>query len=161
MTLNGSYASNPDFLAKSAVGLEWNGRLPDGFGYTLGAEQRQYEEATTDMYRLGVEKNAGEFRLAYTAILSSIEGSRGELAHRVQLQWISDLNNRLGVTCAFGIEPEMVYNNTLSSVKTRYIQLDGLYWLTRRVGIIAACWHGMEGEYYQRNGGQIGLRIIL
>ena len=59
MTLNGSYASNPDFLAKSAVGLEWNGRLPDGFGYTLGAEQRQYEEATTDMYRLGVEKNAG------------------------------------------------------------------------------------------------------
>ena len=103
----------------------------------------------------------GEFRLAYTAILSSIEGSRGELAHRVQLQWISDLNNRLGVTCAFGIEPEMVYNNTLSSVKTRYIQLDGLYWLTRRVGIIAACWHGMEGEYYQRNGGQIGLRIIL
>ena len=37
ITLGGSYAANPDFLAKNTVGLMWNGKLPDGFGYTLGA----------------------------------------------------------------------------------------------------------------------------
>ncbi len=161
ITLGGSYTSNPSFLAKNAVGLEWNGRLPDGFGYTLRAEQRQYNDAKTNIESLGVEKNARKFRLAYTAILSSIEGSCGELAHRVQLQWISENNNRLGVTYAFGIEPEVVYQNSLSSIQTNFIQLDGLFWPIKRVGVVAACWHGMEGDYYQRNGGQIGLRILL
>ncbi len=161
ITLGGSYAANPDFLAKNTVGLMWNGKLPDGFGYTLGAEQRQYHEAKTNIESLGVEKNAGEFRFAYTALVSSIDHSRGEFAHRVQVQWISASNSRLGVTYAFGIEPEVVYQNSLSSIKTNFLQLDGLFWPLKRVGVVAAYWHGMEGDYYQRNGGQLGLRIIL
>jgi len=161
MTLGGSYAGNPDFLAKSAVGLVWDGKLPDGFGYTLGAEQRHYADATTNIESLGIEKNTGEFRLAYTASLSSIEHSRGELAHRMQIQWISSGNNRLGVTYAFGVEPEVVYQKSLSSIKTNYLQLDGLFWPVKRVGLVIACWHGMVGDYYQRNGGQLGVRIIL
>lgn len=161
ITLGGSYAGDANFLAKSAVGCVWNGKLPVGFGYTLGAEQRHYADATTELYYLGAEKYTGEFRLAYTATLSSIDRSRGELAHRMQLQWISEKNNRLGVTYAFGIEPEVVYQNTLSSIKTSFIQFDGLFWPITGVGVVAACWHGMEGDYYQRNGGQIGIRIIL
>ncbi len=161
MTLGGSYASDPDFLAKNAFGLVWNGKLPEGFGYTLGAEQRQYKSAKTNIESLGVEKNAGELRIAYTAILSSIDHSRSELAHRVQAQWISAGNSRLGVTYAFGIEPEVVYQNSLSSIKTNFLQLDALFWPVKRVGVVAAYWHGMAGDYYQRNGGQLGLRIIL
>ena len=161
ITLSGSYAANPDFLAKNTVGLVWNGKLPDGFGYTLGAEQRQYFDAITNIESVGVEKNAGEFRFAYTALVSSIDHSRGELAHRVQVQWVSAGNSRLGVTYAFGIEPEVVYQNSLSSITTNFLQLDGLFWPLKRVGVVAAYWHGMEGDYYQRNGGQLGLRIIL
>lgn len=161
ITLDGSYAENPDFLAKNTVGVVWNGKLPDGLGYTLGAEQRQYEDAKTNIESLGVEKNIGEFRFAYTCIVSSIDHSRSELAHRMQAQWISASNNRFGVTYAFGIEPERVDQNTLSSIKTNYLQLDGLIWPVKRVGLVAAYWHGMEGSYYQRNGGQLGLRIVL
>jgi YaiO family outer membrane protein len=161
ITLNGRYAENPDFLAKNTVGIIWNGKLPDGLGYTLGAEQRQYEDAKTNIYSLGVEKNAGEFRFAYTTIISSIDHSRSELAHRMQVQWISNDNNRLGVTYSFGIEPEKIDQNTLSSIKTNYVQVDGLIWPVKNVGLVAAYWHGMEGSYYQRNGGQLGLRIVL
>jgi YaiO family outer membrane protein len=161
MTLDGRYADNPDFLAKNTVGLVWNGKLPDGLGYTLGAEQRQYEDAKTHIYSLGVEKNVGEFRFAYTTVISSIDHSRSELAHRMQVQWISAGNSRLGVTYSFGIEPEKIDQNTLSSIKTNYLQVDGLVWPVKRVGLVAAYWHGMEGSYYQRNGGQLGLRIVL
>ncbi len=161
ITLCGSYAHNPDFLAKNAVGLMWNGTLPDGFGYTIGAEQRQYSHAKTTIESLGVEKNAGEFRFAYTAIVSSIDHHRNELAHRVQAQWISAGNSRLGVTYSFGIEPEVVYQNSMSAIKTNFLQLDGLFWPLKKVGVVAAYWHGMEGDYYQRNGGQMGIRIIL
>lgn len=161
ITLDGRYADNPDFLAKNTVGLVWNGKLPDGLGYNLGAEQRQYEDAKTNIYSLGVEKNIGEFRFAYTCMVSSIDHSNGELAHRMQAQWISASNNRVGVTYSFGIEPEKIDQNTLTSIKTNYVQVNGLFWPVKRVGLVAAYWHGMEGRYYQRNGGQLGLRIVL
>ena len=125
------------------------------------AEQRQYKDAKINIYSLGVEKYAGEFRLAYAALVSSIDHSRSELGHKMQIQWISESNSRLGVTYYFGIEPERVDQNTLSSIKTNYLQLDGLIWPAKNVGLVAAYWHGMEGDYYQRNGGQLGLRLVL
>ena len=161
INLDGGYTANAEFLAKNSVGLCWNGKLPDGFGYTLGAAQRNYSDALLNIYSLGVEKNAGQFRIAYTASISTIDNSQGEFAGRVQAQWISRKDNRLGLTYAEGKEPSVVSAGNLTTIQTQYLQLDGLYRVTKTTAVTAAFWHSKEGNYYQRNGGQLGLRISL
>ncbi len=161
IAFDGSYSDNPNFLAKNSVGLGWNGKLPAGFGYTLGVTERNYSEALLNLYTFGVEKNAGQFRIAYTASIATLDKSRGEFAGRAQAQWISPGDNRLGLTYSQGLEPTVIEVGNLSTIQNQYIQVDGLCWFTNTVGLTAAYWHSKEGDYYQRNGGQLGLRVKL
>ena len=165
LNIEGGYSANPNFLPISTVGLGWNGRLPQNFGYIVAANQKQYSEsysnAFTNMLSLGIEKYIGEFRFAYVGMISSINKSEGAFASKIQGQWFSENNNRLGLTYAQGMEPEVVALNNLNSIQFQYIQLDGLYWITKTVGLTSAIWHGKEGSYYQRNGGQLGVRVTF
>ena len=161
LNVEGYYSANAAYLAKNALGTTWNGRLPESFGYILGATQRQYLESQSNIYKLGVEKYLGEFRFAYIGILSTINQTQPSFAQLFQAQWVGATNNRLGLSYSQGAEPMVVTQGTLASVKTQYVQLDSLYWLNKQVGVTVALWHGMQGDYYQRNGGQIGLRFNL
>ncbi len=163
INVEGGYSANPNFLPQTSVGLGWNGRLAQNFGYIIAANQKQYSQsysnASTNLYNLGLEKYWGEFRFAYVGMISSINRDQGSFASKVQAQWIGESNNRLGLTYAQGMEPTVVALNNLSSIQFQYVQIDGLYWITKTIGITSAAWHGKEGSYYQRNGGQLGLRV--
>ena len=163
LNLSGGYSPNGHFLPQAAVGLEWNGRLPQNFGYIASVNQKQfssfYSNASTNAYNLGLEKYIGEYRFAYVGSISSINRQQGSYASKIQAQWVGETNNRLGLTVAQGIEPTVVALNQLASIQFNYVQIDSLYWLTKDIGLTSALWHGKEGAYYQRNGGQIGLRL--
>ena len=161
LNIEAGYAANAVYLAKSSVGLIWNGRLPNSFGYTIGTSQRQYLESQTAIYKLGVEKYFGNIRFAYTALLSTINGVQPAYGQLLQAQWVGDNLNKVGVSYAFGMEPMVVAPGALASIKTNYLQIDGLYWASNRIGITAALWHGMQGDFYQRTGGQIGVRVTF
>ena len=163
LNLSGGASPNSHFLPQTAFGMEWNGRLPQNFGYILGANQKQfssfYSNASTNAYNLGLEKYIGEFRFAYVGTISTINRDQGAYASKVQAQWVGASNNRIGITYAGGMEPTVVSLNNLESIPFNYVQIDSLYWITESVGITAALWHGRESSYYQRNGGQLGLRL--
>ena len=165
INLDTAYSANPNFLPQTSLGLGWNGKLPEGFGYIVSANQKQYSEsyanASTNMYSLGLEKYIGEFRLAYVGMVSSINRNQGSFASKVQGQWIGSSDNRIGLTYAQGMEPAVVALNNLASIQFQYVQIDSLYWITKTIGLTTALWHGKEGSYYQRNGGQLGLRATF
>jgi hypothetical protein len=94
-------------------------------------------------------------------VLSSINQSQSAYAQRFQVNWISDEKNRIGFTYAQGYEPAVVSLGNLASIKTQYIQLDAMHYLTKEIALTAAVWHGFEGNYYIRNGGQLGLRFFF
>ena len=87
INLDGGYSANPNFLPQTSLGLGWNGKLPQGFGYIVAANQKQYSEsyanAATNMYSLGLEKYIGEFRFAYVGMISSINRNQGSFASKV------------------------------------------------------------------------------
>lgn len=159
LNLEGYYSANAAYLAKYALGTTWNGKLPESFGYILGATQRQYLESQSNIYKLGIEKYIGELRFAYVDLLSTINQAQPSFAQLFQIQWVGATNNRIGLSYSQGAEPMVITQGTLASVKTQYVQLDGLYWLNKQLGLTVALWHGMQGDYYQRNGGQFGLRF--
>ena len=161
LNLEAGYAANAVYLAKNSVGVYWNGRLPQSFGYTIGTSQRQYTESQSSIYRLGLEKYVGNFRFAYTGVLSMINGAQPAYGQVIQTQWVGDNLNKVGLAYSQGMEPMVVAAGALASIKTKFLQLDGLYWVTKQVGITAALWHGVQGDFYQRNGGQIGVRLTF
>jgi YaiO family outer membrane protein len=165
LNVEGGYSANPNFLPQNSVGLGWNGKLPSNFGYIVAANQKQYSQsyanASTNMLSLGLEKYVGEFRIAYVGMISSINKTQGSFASKLQAQWIGETNNRLGITYAQGMEPEVVGLNNLNSIQFNYVQLDALYWISKTIGLTSALWHGKEGSYYQRNGGQLGVRVTF
>ena len=153
---------NPQFLPQASVGLGWNGKLPENFGYIVSANQQKYSDfyfnANTNAYSLGLEKYIDIYRLAYVGTVSTVNGTQPGYSSKVQIQRIDSNDNRIGLTGAFGTAPTVLSPGNLASIDSQYIQLDGLYWITKNIGITSALWFGHEGIYYNRTGFLLGIR---
>lgn len=152
--------SNADFLYKNLYGMGWNGIIGKGFGYIIAYKQRSYSDSLADMVSFTVEKYFSDYRLAYTNTQSSLNKQKFEESHRIQFQWIGENNNRFGISYSSGDEPVDLGFNHLSSSNVQQLQIDGVYWI-RDFGFSASAWHVKQGEFYSRNGAQIGLRLAF
>lgn len=162
LNLDLGYTFNAQFLPQSSIGLGWNGKLPQGFGYIATVNQQKYSEfyfdSNTNAYSLGLEKYIDLYRLAYVGTVSTVNGTQPGYSSKIQLQRIDTNDNRIGLTAAFGTAPTVLSPGNLSSIPSQFIQLDGLYWITKSIGITSALWFGHEGIYYDRTGFLLGLR---
>jgi YaiO family outer membrane protein len=162
LNLDLGYTFNAQFLPQSSIGLGWNGKLPENFGYIMSANQQKYSEfyfnSNTNAYSLGLEKYIDIYRLAYVGTVSTVNGTQPGYSSKIQLQRIDNNDNRIGLTGAFGTAPTVLSPGNLTSLPSQYVQLDGLYWITKSIGITSAIWFGHEGIYYDRTGFLLGLR---
>lgn len=151
---------NADFLYKQLYGLGWNGFIGKGFGYIVAYKQRNYTDSLSDMMSFTLERYFGDYRIAYTNTQSSLDKHQLESSHRVQFQWIAENNNRFGISYSSGDEPVNLGINHISSSKVEQLNIDGVYWI-KDIGFSASAWHVTQGEFYSRNGAQIGLRLAF
>lgn len=163
LNLDLGYTFNAEFLPQSSIGLGWNGKLPENFGYIMSANQQKYSEfyfnSNTNAYSLGLEKYIDIYRLAYVGTVSTVNSTQPGYSSKIQLQRIDNNDNRIGFTGAFGMAPTVLSPGNLSSINSQYYQVDGLYWLNKSVGITSALWFGHEGIYYNRTGFLLGVRV--
>jgi YaiO family outer membrane protein len=161
INVEGSHTHNPQFLAQNFYGAGWNGRLPNQFNYLISGRESNYLDGRTSNQNIGLDKYIGQYRLAYVATYSTLNTQKSGWLSKFQIQWYGANNHRIGLTYASGHEPTVVNLGNLTTIDTQQYQVDGLYWLTPGVGITLAAWHAKQGGYYQRNGGQIGLRLAF
>lgn len=160
INIEGSYDPNANFLAKNSGGVGWTGKLPDSFNYLISTKASNYSDSRINVINYGLDKYIGQFRLAYTLISSSLNSNSNVWANKFQVKWYSKSNNQIGFTYASGFEPLLVTPGNLTNVATKQVQLDGLYWIDK-IGITYSIWYGVEGSYYERSGGQLGLRVLF
>ena len=161
VSAEGGYTINPQFLTKDLYGLSWNGRLPYQFNYLLSARESAYLVGKTQTFNMGLDKYIGAYRLAYTLVRSVLDYSERSWLSKFQAQWFAESGHRLGLTYATGHEPMIVTVGNLINIDVVTYQLDGLYRINNTVGITLSAWHAMQGSYYQRNGGQVGVRVAF
>lgn len=161
INVEGSITHNPQFLAQNFYGAGWNGKLPYQFNYLISGRESSYLDGRTSNQNLGFDKYFDQFRLAYAAIYSTLNSQKSGWLSKYQAQWFPKNNHRIGLSYSTGHEPTVVNVGNLTTVDTQQYQIDGLYWLTNEVGLTIAAWHAKQGNYYQRNGGQIGLRLAF
>lgn len=161
VNIEGMHTHNPQFLAQNFYGIGWSGKLPRQFNYLISGRQSSYLDGNTSNQNIGLDKYIGQYRLSYVATYSTLNAQKSGWLSKYQLQWYGEKNHRLGLTYASGHEPMVINIGNLTTIDTQQYQLDGLYWVTQDVGLTLAAWHAKQGNYYQRNGGQIGLRLAF
>lgn len=161
LSAEGGYTINPQFLTRNLYGLGWNGRLPYQFNYLVSAKESQYQVGKTQTFNLGLDKYFGNYRVAYTAVRSVLDYSQRSWLSKFQGQWFGDSGHRIGLTYTTGHEPMVVTVGNLLNIDVVTYQIDGLYRINDTVGLTVAAWHAVQGSYYQRNGGQIGVRVAF
>lgn len=161
INIEGAHTHNPQFLSRNFYGAGWNGKLPNQFNYLISGKESSYLDGRTSNQNIGLDKYFGQYRLAYVATYSTLNSQKSGWLSKYQAQWYGANNHRLGITYASGHEPMVINIGNLTTVDTQQYQLDGLYWITQDIGLTFAAWHAKQGSYYQRNGGQIGLRMAF
>ncbi|MBU3667929.1 MAG: YaiO family outer membrane beta-barrel protein [Rhodocyclaceae bacterium] len=161
LSAEGGYTVNPQFLTKDLYGIGWNGRLPYSFNYLLSARTSQYLTGDTQTINMGVDKYYGEYRFAYTLVRSVLDYSERSWLSKFQVQWLGESGHKLGLLYATGHEPMVVTIGNLSNIDVVTYQADGLYKINQTFGLTVSLWHAVQGSYYQRNGGQLGVRVAF
>lgn len=159
VNVEGGYTINPQFLTKDLYGLGWNGRLPYQFNYLLSARESQYQVGNTQTLNFGLDKYFGNYRIAYTAVKSILDYAQRSWLSKFQAYWFADSGSKIGLTYSTGHEPMVVTIGNLTNIDVTTYQIDGLYKINQTIGLTASAWHAAQGNYYQRNGAQIGLRV--
>ena len=161
INIEGGHTQNPQFLSKNLYGAGWNGKLPYSFNYLISGRESSYLDGRTSNQNIGLDRYFSQFRLAYVASYSTLNSQKSGWLNKFQAQWLGEGNNKLGLSYSTGHEPTVVTVGNLTTVDTQQYQLDGLYWLSPDLGLTAAIWHAKQGGYYQRNGGQLGIRMAF
>jgi YaiO family outer membrane protein len=136
------------------------------FGLVLGAGYRfrEYRTATTHAALFSAEQYLGPFRLAYNYSPSFVS-SQDAHTHSVQLgYWYTDYSF---VNLSYSVGNEINNIETGSplcggicvvSSQVAYYGINGRHWITPEWAITWAFSHQSQGPYYDRTGGQIGVR---
>lgn len=161
LSAEGGYTVNPQFLTKDLYGIGWNGRLPYSFNYLLSARTSQYLSGETQTINMGIDKYYGEYRFAYTLVRSVLDYSERSWLSKFQVQWLGESGHKVGLLYATGHEPMVVTIGNLSNIDVVTYQADGLYKMTNTISLTVSAWHAVQGSYYQRNGGQLGVRVAF
>lgn len=161
VNIEGGLTHNPQFLSKNLYGIGWNGRLPYQFNYLISGRESGYLDGRTSNQNFGIDKYINQYRLVYVATYSTLNSQKSGWLNKYQVQWLPEGGNRLGFTYASGNEPTVITIGNLATVQTKQYQLDCLYWINADIGITIAAWHARQGGYYQRNGGQLGIRMAF
>lgn len=128
-----------------------------GLNLGVGYRFREYDAAQTHGVLFSAEQYIGAFRLAYSYSPSFV---RNRTAHNHGLQlgyWYSDYSF---VNLSFGIGDEI---NTIVplgvvSAPVESYGINGRHWITPDWAITWSFGHQRQGNFYDRTGGQIGIR---
>jgi len=135
------------------VQRSFDGGLILGTGYRF----REYAAAQTHAALFSAEQYFSNFRFAYTYSPSFV---RSQTAHNHSVQlgyWYSDYSF---VNLSYGIGNEL--NNIIPfgvvSAAVESYGINGRHWITPEWAITWSFSHQRQGNYYDRTGGQVGIR---
>ncbi len=93
-----SFASDPFYKAEIDYSLYAGTVLEDGWVANLRYRRKEYAVATIGSAVAGVEKYAGDFRLAYSLSVSRLHGGSSFMNHVATGNWYIDGDTSVGIT---------------------------------------------------------------
>ncbi|MEC9482517.1 MAG: YaiO family outer membrane beta-barrel protein, partial [Halomonas sp.] len=146
------------FQARWHADLRVQRRLPQGFVGGASLRRTQYEDSRVDRLALGIERYWADWRAGYTLNVSDVENAGTPVGHNLNLDYYYAGPSHVGLRTTLGREEESLGGDRVIASDVASVALRGRHWFTPRW---AASWElGFldQGDFYQRQWLQLGLR---
>ncbi|NOU00271.1 MAG: YaiO family outer membrane beta-barrel protein [Gallionella sp.] len=156
--IEGSMSPEHHFLpSRTFLGeVEYSG--PSGWAGEVGMRHVEYNLAELNVLLLNAERSWSNYRVAYTRFQGFLLGRGSTNSSQVQAAKYYGDHNWYGITVSNGTELETLPDSQVLSSHVRAIVFSGLHWLKPRFGLAYAIGNYHQGNFYIRNGIQLGLR---
>lgn len=151
-------------LPRERIGVSLDHRLDDGWGYSIGVQNRTYSAFSVQMGSFLVDRYWKSFRWAYTLTesrLSNVAGMSLSQAALLTHYYGADGASSLTIGLNAGREAENVGNGLVVVSAVTGARLGGIHWLDKRWGFIWSLSTVRQGSLYTRSGVQLGVRARL
>lgn len=151
------YQPSPYFLPQWHADLRLQRRLPQGFLGAVSVRRTEYETTRVDRLALGIERYWDNWRAGYTLNVTDVANAGTPIGHDLALDYYYAGLSYAGLRLTVG-EEEAVEEQRLITSDVRAVSLQGRHWFARRWAVSWEFGHHQQGDYYDRNWLQLGLR---
>ncbi len=163
LNLELSFSPTHQALPQNAFDVSLDHRLADGWGYTLGAQERSYTGAAVATGSVLVDRYWKSFRAAYRVTGTRLSTAAGlSLAQSALLTHYYGSDDASSVTFSVntGREVDDLENGVHISAVTG-VTIDGVHWTRGRWAGTWSLYTVRQGSIYTRSGIQLGVRARL
>lgn len=147
--LDALFASRPDFLPETTIGVNLGYRVGGGWIIGTGLRHRKYTETEVSSGGLSIEKYFGKFSVAYLAELARLD-TETAVTHRATINIYLDRGTQYGLSIAGGKEVESVSAGQVLRTNVRAIGLSGRHPLGAYLSIVWRVSGHRQGDFYSR-----------
>jgi YaiO family outer membrane protein len=129
-----------------------------GWGANMGLRHAQYDNALMNVLSMNVERSWGNYRLAYSHFQGFWANHGSTSSGQLQAARYYGDYNWFGLNFSDGSELDTLPDLQVTSTNVRTMIVNGRHWINRSVALTYAIGQSRHGNFYKRNGIQLGLR---
>lgn len=160
LQLEKQHSSEDQFniLPQSSHMFRLHSKLPEGWGVALA--QRDTRHSLSDITNMTLEVENYFVRLysLYRYSSGDVAGAGTTESHSIQMRYIFSSKLYLGYGTGFGKEVEKADATTILTSTVFHLFINGLYMVNDKVAITGVVSLNKQGDLYQREGVEVGLR---
>jgi len=134
--------------------------LGDGWVASIAAKKTRFTQDDTATAFATIEKYVGEWRLAYTAYITRLEGGSWSPTHRGTASWNRGDFNYVTFNAARGREVENVVPVGLVTSDVTTYSIGAGIEIAARWGLTFEWAHQKQGDFYTRRSARLGTRLV-
>lgn len=151
------YQADPYFLPEWYADLRLQRLLPRGFLGAVSVRRTHYETTRVDRLALAAERYWGSWRAGYTLNVTDVANAGTPIGHDLSLDYYYSGLSYAGLRLTVG-EEEAVEEQQLITSDVKALSLQGRHWLNGRWALSWEVGYHQQGDYYDRQWLQLGLR---
>ncbi len=151
------YQTDPYFLPEWYADLRLQRLLPRGFLGAVSVRRTQYETTRVDRLAMAAERYWGAWRAGYTLNVTDVANAGTPIGHDLSLDYYYSGLSYAGLRLTIG-EEEAVEEQQLITSDVKALSLQGRHWLNGRWALSWEVGYHQQGDYYDRQWLQLGLR---
>lgn len=144
------YVDGADFQPELSLNLLLGKSLDNGWATDIRYQRRNYAAATVSMTTAGVEKYAGDFRIAYSLGIAHLHGASNSLNQSLTVNWYYREHSSIGIRINRGDEAESIGPGRVLETPVRGASIMGRREISERLSL--DWWLGLheQGDFYRR-----------
>ncbi len=146
-------------LAKDSVAAQISSTFGNGWVIGGGVKRSRYDNSSSALSNLTIERYFGLWRIGYTAYLTRATATPYSSSHRLGVSYYFSDDVSVGLSTARGSELENIPGQGLRTTAVTNVSGNAMWRVTPDFGLTLDAGHQKQGDIYARRGVRLGARL--